>query len=527
MKNILLSTLSLIAILSVMSIPNFEAFAEEEQTGYKIIEDVKSVVTFTFRDGVEVHEFPFYSMTTDFISNDGSTFKVQGVVGDAPHLHKALDELYKNRLVIGGLNAGFDYNYRFFDVNVDFLQDDEIFNSNVYYNCEILSYKTKTLNSKDYESYHSSKSGFATVDEIEFTCGGINSKKLTTMSMYENTQTDYATEPLPYSFAEDVRTYVTFDFDTGMERIEFHGFEINSGFGETGDAGPSFSVEHILQYYPLLENAIDIARKSSGVHTTYNIDFDVKVEFANTEKVLRELDYSDCRVIGEEIITLSDAEESFTGKSGFVLVHRVDFSCAGLSGNNPGYNALREDVPFWDTSMVSTYSPIHSYNVGTGATPIVTFTYAHGIEVINFPIFEQQNVLDRAYPSFTLTGIVGDFPMLYEKVDENLLIQNAQGASFVELFDVDVDLMYGEKSVRGFNYSNCRVIDYDVSSAMRGEESYIKGIFALENTFEIECLGYTPNNPAYDAMFETVKADNISTADLRDTQNWGSGFFVE
>ena len=223
-KNILLTTLSLIVILTIALIPTFEAFAEEEQTEYKIIENVKSVVTFTFRDGVEVHEFPFYSMTTDFLSNDGSTFKVQGVVGDAPHLHKALDELYKNRLAINGVSAGIEYNYRYFDVNVDFLQGDEIFNSNVYYNCEILSYKTKTLNSRDYESYHSSKSGFATVDEIEFTCGGINSKKLTTMSMYERPPTDYATEPLPYSFAEDVRTYVTFDFDTGIERIEFHGF---------------------------------------------------------------------------------------------------------------------------------------------------------------------------------------------------------------------------------------------------------------------------------------------------------------
>jgi len=158
---------------------------------------------------------------------------------------------------------------------------------------------------------------------------------------------------------------------------------------------------------------------------------------------------------------------------------------------------------------------------------MVTFTYADGIEVINFPIFEQQNVLDRAYPSFTLTGIVGDFPMLYEKVDENLSIQNAQGASFVELFDVGVDLMYGEKSVRGFNYSNCRVIDYDVSSAMRAEESYVKGIFALENIFEIECLGYTTNNPAYDKMFETVKANNISTPDLRNTDLWGPLFTVQ
>ena len=62
-KNILLTTtLSLVAILSIALIPNFEAFAEEE-TGYKIAENVKSVMTFTFRDGVEVHEFPIYSIS--------------------------------------------------------------------------------------------------------------------------------------------------------------------------------------------------------------------------------------------------------------------------------------------------------------------------------------------------------------------------------------------------------------------------------------------------------------------------------
>ena len=88
-KNILLTTtLSLFTILSITMILNFEAFAEEEKTGYNMVENVKSVMTFTFRDGVETHKFPVYSMTTDFVSNTGTTFEVQGVIGDAPHYTK-------------------------------------------------------------------------------------------------------------------------------------------------------------------------------------------------------------------------------------------------------------------------------------------------------------------------------------------------------------------------------------------------------------------------------------------------------
>ena len=124
-KNILLTTtLSLIVILSVSVILTFEAFAEEERTGYMYAEDIKPVMTFTFRDGVEVHEFPVYSMTTDFVSNSGTTFNVQGVIGNAPHLHKALDEYYKYRLMIDSPNASPEFNYRYFDVDVDLKRGD-------------------------------------------------------------------------------------------------------------------------------------------------------------------------------------------------------------------------------------------------------------------------------------------------------------------------------------------------------------------------------------------------------------------
>ena len=46
----------------------------------------------------------------------------------------------------------------------------------------------------------------------------------------ERTYTDYGT--LDYKFANDVRTFVTFDFDEGIERIEFPFFEITSGFNQ-------------------------------------------------------------------------------------------------------------------------------------------------------------------------------------------------------------------------------------------------------------------------------------------------------
>ncbi len=527
-KNILLTTtLSLVAILSIALIPNFEAFAEEEETGYKIAENVKSVMTFTFRDGVEVHEFPVYSITDDFVSSDGTSFTVRGVVGNSPHLYESIDQLYHKRLVIDGPKS-LDYNYRYFDVDVDFLKDNEIFNTKGYYNCEVTDYNTQTLNSHDFESYTSSKSGFAIVDEIEFKCAGLTSENPQNVGMNQRIFIDYATEPLDYTFAEDVRSYVTFDFDNGMERIETHGFEINSGFGEENGAGPGFTIEYILDYYPLLEIAIEKARKDSGTHTSQHRDFNVKAEFANNEKVLRELDYADCRVVGVDIVTLTDKEEGFTGKSGFALVQQVEFSCAGLSGNNPGYDELRGDAPIWRTTYLTSNSPTHEYNVGhQGVIAISTFDYGIGTEIINFPIFEHKNVLDGAYPTFTVEGIVGDYPMLYKHVDDNLVVQHGQGASFSDLFDVDVDLVYDGESVRGFHYSYCRVIDYDVGSDMNKEESYIKGKFALENTFIIECQGYAASNPAYDAMFEVPKADNISTFDLRNTDRWGPLFTVQ
>ncbi len=68
-----------------------------------------------FSGGVKTHEFPVFE-TTNFVANQGTAFRVHGVVNDAPHLHKALDEAYQFRLE----NSGADYPYRYFDIVVEF-----------------------------------------------------------------------------------------------------------------------------------------------------------------------------------------------------------------------------------------------------------------------------------------------------------------------------------------------------------------------------------------------------------------------
>jgi hypothetical protein len=514
----LFGILTVLVLLSWAEIPN--SFAEEND--FKMAENTYANFTFNFRDGVELHQFPVFKMTSDFVSNEGTTFEIEGIIGKSPYLHKALDEAYENRMMTSS-GSSFEFDYRYFDVDVDLIRDDQTVRTLHYYNCEILEYEAVTLSSNDYESYTSSKTGFAVVDKIEFRCGGLNGESSET-STFQNI--DYGAV---YDFAEDVRTFITFEFDGGVEKIEFTGFEINSGFEESDDSvTPSFSVEGVVNYYPLLYNAIDNARKVSGLGTAFNTDFEALVEFSNGEKTLRSLDFRDCRVSGAIINTETDKEEGFTGKSGFALVNEIDFDCAGLKPLNANYDKLHGDDPIWRTSLLENEQSNDSLQMVNGLRVMTTFTFSNAVEKLEFPIFKQGDVLSKANPTFELEGIVGDYPLLYKRVDDNLSLQSVSGANInTELFDVDVNLVNGE-IVRGFNYSNCRVVNYDVGSDMNKEESYIKKQFALENTFDFECQGYHPNNPMYDVMLNPyAKSDTISSNDLRNTDDWGPGFYIE
>ena len=237
------------------------AFAQE----YDFVAGIHTEVTFHFRDGVEKVNFPVFSTTADLVKNEGTSFMVEGVIGNNPHLHKALDEAYKHRLSRLTAGSSFEYNYRFFDVDVNVVQNESVLKSLNYKHCEISEYGVKTL-TDDYESYHSSNSGFAIVNSIEFNCGGTHfdlDRPLYNSNPRLSQYTDYG--PLPFALAEDVRTFLTFEFDNGAEKIESVIFNTMSGFSEGSYNNPSFQIITAVLPHPLIDMAIDKSQRVSGL----------------------------------------------------------------------------------------------------------------------------------------------------------------------------------------------------------------------------------------------------------------------
>jgi len=515
----LLSNVGIIFVLTIVFL-NFSNVYAAENTEYQMAENVKPNFTFIFRDGVEQYNFPVFKMTSNLIDNQETTFQVEGIIGKSPHLHQALDDAFKYRLVTSTGASSFEYDYRFFDVDVDITRDNESVRILHYYNCEVLDYEAVSLNSNDYESYHSSNSGFAVVDQIEFRCGGLDSESVKSASPIKEN---------PYKFAEGVRTFVTFEFDEGVEAIEFPSFELTSGFEEANDSVvASFRVEGIMDNYPLLYKAIENSRKVSGIGVSFNTDFEALVEFLNEGKILRGFDFRDCRVSDAIITTESDKEEGYTGKSGFALVHKIGVECAGLVPMNQRHNDFDDSLPAWQSALLKNQQLNEGLFMANGTRIITTFTYNNGVETIEFPIYRQGNILAKSNPTFELEGIVGDYPILYSAIDQNLKLQGVLGANTLsDLFDVDVNIVSENEVIRGFNYSNCRAIDYVIASDMNVEENYIKKVFALENTIEFECQGYHPNNPWFDQMFNISKSKTQSSLDLSNTHDWPDGFYVK
>jgi len=519
--NGIITTFGVIAVLAISSVTGLNNTYAEEPT-YKMADDIQAIFTFEFKDGIEIHEFPVFIMEEGYVNKNVSpTFSVEGVVGESPHLHRALDDAFKYKQ-----NPSYEWNYQLFEVDIDFIKNGTVVRTLPYHDCYVDDYKVKTL-TDDYESYMSSKTGFAIIDNIEFQCGGLNSEANKSKVSISTGGNATIYELTSYDFAEDIRTFVTFEFDEGVEIIEFPYFQTNSGFEESIDnVIPGFSVESTIMKHSLLDRAIEKARSNGGLTYGVNVDFEATVDFKKGIEVLRTIEYRDCRVSDGKITTLSDKEEGFTGKSGFAFVEQIDFECIGLDTIDAD-KTFKNIGQVRNTSMDKNILPSHEYPMGTGPRAIATFSYDDGIEVIDFPIFDQGKVLVKSGPTFELKGMVGNFPMLYDRIDDNLAITSTTGANnFVEKFQIDVELVYGEKVIRGFNYVDCRVIDYTVKTQRDKEESYFKG-FALSNTFEFECQGYHPNNPMYDVMFnnfDTVKT--TSSNDLKETHDWKPGFYV-
>ena len=538
-KNIVV--FSLVALFTFASFGISNVYAQESE-GYKMIGDITPVLTFTFRDGIETYEFPVFEMGENFADNSGVSFSVEGTVTNSPLLHAAMDESYKYRFS----NAAFDYQMKYFDVDAAFVKEGESIIILDYNDCRIDNYQVETLDSNDFESYFK-EVGFAIVDKIDFICGGLNLDNDSKITK-NNSLMDYGDSG--FTFAKDMRTSVTFSFENGKERIHFPVFNLISGYDESSEnVVAEFQVEGVLDYYPLLFNAIDKSRQVSGLSIGSNVDFDVLAEFTDTESTLRGLEFTSCRISDTKITTQTDKEEGFTGKSGFVLVLQSTFTCSGFEGVNMYYDDLRGDVPTWKTMHVTNEYVESIQNTDGGLDAISTFTFADGTETVEFSMFKQSKVLTATEnvdnengnksiaaekftrkatsPTLELRGIVGDYPMLYNHVDDMIKVQGIAGTTNADLVDIDVDLVSNGEVIRGFNYVNCRAIDYKIETDTNSEESYVKNKFSLENVFDFECQGYHPNNPTYDTMFTVEKANTPSSKDLRNTQDWSSDFTVE
>lgn len=531
--------LSIISAITLFSFGLDDSFADTN-IEYKMLGGIPEL-KFTFRDGVETYVFPVFTMNENFVSDSGVSFSVQGIVQNSPLLHQAMDEAYKYRFS----NNAFDYQMKYFDVDAKFLRDGESIITLDYKNCRIDNYQVETLDSNDYESY-TKEIGFAVVDKIDFVCSGVNSEH--EFEMPKSKFTDFG--ETGYSYLHDMKTIVTFEHDIGTEKIEFPVFDLVSAYQESSEnVDVEFKVQGLLEYYPLLYRAIDNSRDIAGLTYASNEDFDALVEFTNGDKTIRGFDFRECIVSSAEIDTVTDKEEGFTGKSGFALVHTVGFTCSGLDGVNPNYDSLRGDLPTWKVRHLTNQYEEPLQNTSNGIDVFATITSGQGTETIEFSMFKQSEVLTSTvnvnnengqksvaaekftrkttYPTIELRGIVGDYPMLYNYLDKNREIQNVAGTGIRDLLDIDIDIVSNGEVIRGFNYVNCRATNYDVNVNANSEESYMKEQFVLENIFNFECQGYHANNPAYDAMFDLEKANTTSSSDLRNTQKWDRGFYVE
>ncbi len=189
-----------------------------------------------------------------------------------------------------------------------------------------------------------------------------------------------------------------------------------------------------------------------------------------------------------------------------------------------------------------------------GITISAEFTFRDGTELTPFQLFTQTggfgtttqeatlraqtgtNVAQndggektgRTKPSFTLEKNVGGTPYLYEAADQAQMYIQSGGFEYpYKFFDVTVFLTAGGDTLRSFEYDNCKVTSYLVTTRSDNEEGYTGKGFVYVDQFTFECDGYHPLNPAMDKLNVVEHAKTTSSSDLRSTDEWASEFSTQ
>jgi hypothetical protein len=90
---------------------------------------------------------------------------------------------------------------------------------------------------------------------------------------------------------------------------------------------------------PMLYYITDNLWKSHMTNNDYK-DFGVDVYIQKGSKVLRHLTYTDCNVVGYSVTTLFDGDETYSGKTQFVIADSFNFECRGYKPYSPIYEQL-------------------------------------------------------------------------------------------------------------------------------------------------------------------------------------------
>jgi len=182
-----------------------------------------------------------------------------------------------------------------------------------------------------------------------------------------------------------------------------------------------------------------------------------------------------------------------------------------------------------------TTTAVFEFRDGSEMIPIQQFSQTGGYGTTTLstgtakkPSEESSEVTGRSKPAFTMEKLVGGTPYLYEAADETQKYFANSGFEYdYKYFDVTVYLAKGGDVLRAFEYRDCQVTNYVVTTRSDNEEGYTGKGFVLVDQFSFECKGYTPQNPLWDKMTQTEQAKTTSSLDLKSTDQWSEGFKVK
>ena len=138
---------------------------------------------------------------------------------------------------------------------------------------------------------------------------------------------------------------------------------------------------------------------------------------------------------------------------------------------------------------------------------------------------ESSETTGRSKPSFTMEKLVGGTPYLYAAADETQKYFASSGFEYdYKFFDVTVYLAKDGDVLRSFEYRDCQITNYVVTTRSDNEEGYTGKGFVLVDQFSFECKGYTPQNPAMEKLNVSEHAKTTSSSDLKSTETWEPGF---